>query len=168
MAENKKHTLSVVRVKLVPDIPLYSEEEVTTNAIASRILQEELMTYDREVFGVLNLNAKMQPISFTIASIGTMTASLVHPREVFKAAILSNAHAFIAFHNHPSGSVEPSDDDVHTTHELYEAGKLLGIQMFDHIIVGNGKSYSFSEHGLLKLPVNEALTKVQALKEVTF
>jgi DNA repair protein RadC len=81
---------------------------------------------------------------------GTLHSSLVHPREVFKAAILSNAAGFILAHNHPSGELTPSKDDIAVTERIKEAGDLLGIDLLDHIIVGDGKRYtSFREQGLM-------------------
>ena len=88
-----------------------------------------------EHFVALHLNAKNQVTGFHLVSHGTVSASLVHPREVFKAALLSNAYAIIVAHNHPAGSTEPSPEDIDTTRQLVAAGKLLGVQVLDHVIV---------------------------------
>ena len=84
---------------------------------------------------------------------GTLDASMVSPREVFKSSILSNAASFIAFHNHPSGSLQPSQEDRDVTRRLLECGDLLNIRMMDHIIVAgeSARIYSFKEHGELDM-----------------
>lgn len=113
-----------------------------------RAIADELKTYDREIFAILNLKANGQIINMNICSVGTLNASLVSPREVFKSAILSNAAAFIAIHNHPSGSLEPSAEDYEVTKRLKECGELLDIKMLDHLIVAG-------ESGKLKRVVCE-------------
>ncbi len=82
-------------------------------------------------------------------SVGSLDSAVVHPREVFKPAILSNAAALIFGHNHPSGDPAPSSEDRAMTARLVECGKLLGIQVLDHIIVGDGRHYSFADDGAL-------------------
>jgi DNA repair protein RadC len=89
-----------------------------------------------EYFIAFHLDAKNQVIGYQVVSHGTLTASLVHPREVFKAALLSNANAIIVAHNHPAGSLSPSQEDLSTTETLIKAGDLLGVKVMDHIIVG--------------------------------
>ena len=152
----EKNKLDVVRVRLAPDIPLYSDKAADSVKAAIEILKGELSTYDREVFGILNLNTKGIPINFNVVSIGTLDASIVHPRETFKASILSNANSFIAIHNHPSGIAEPSFEDLVLTKRLYDAGTLLGIKMIDHIIVGNDEFFSFAEHDVLGVSAVQA------------
>jgi DNA repair protein RadC len=100
---------------------------------------------DREQFVALHLDAKHRVIGLNIVSIGTLSASLVHPREVFKAAILNNSHSLIVAHNHPSGETTPSPEDLQATEQLREAGKLLGITLLDHLIIGND-SYSIRDN----------------------
>lgn len=90
-----------------------------------------------ERFVVVHLNAKNEPIGLQEVSHGTLSASLVHPREVFKGALVNNSHSIIVAHNHPSGSkLEPSREDLETTEQLIKAGKLLGINVIDHLIIG--------------------------------
>jgi DNA repair protein RadC len=85
-----------------------------------------------------------------IVSVGTLSGAFVHPREVFKAAILGNAAAIILFHNHPSGDPDPSREDRELTLRLIQAGRILGIDVLDHVILGDeGRYYSFKEHGVL-------------------
>ncbi|MDD7511977.1 MAG: JAB domain-containing protein [Peptostreptococcaceae bacterium] len=132
--------LDIVKVKLVPDVPLYSNKSIDSPEAAIEILAEELSSYDREIFGILNLNIKNKPINFNIVSIGTLDQALVSPRDVFKTTILSNALSFIAIHNHPSGDATPSKDDIKTTKRLCECADILGIRMLDHIICGENKN----------------------------
>ena len=93
------------------------------------------------------LDAKNASIGVNVVSIGSLTLSIVHPREVFKPAILLNACAIIAVHNHPSGDPMPSPEDRTLTTRLREAGDLLGIRLLDHLILGEDRLYSFADHG---------------------
>ena len=105
---------------------------------------------DREHFVVLALDVKNKQIGANTVSIGTLSASLVHPREVFKVAILANAASIILAHNHPSGELSPSRDDIELTQRLVRAGETMGIEILDHIIVGENQEYlSFKEKGLM-------------------
>jgi DNA repair protein RadC len=126
--------------------------KITTSAMASTLLQTYLADVDREHFVVLFLDRKNQVTGINTVSIGSLTASIVHPREVFKPAILANAAAVILCHNHPSGSPFPSNEDRILTARLVAAGKLLGINVLDHIILGNESQryFSFADEGLLR------------------
>jgi DNA repair protein RadC len=95
--------------------------------------------------------ARGLPYGINTVSVGSLTASVVHPREVFKAAILSNAAALLGCHNHPSGAPQPSREDRALTTRLVDAGKLMGIALLDHIILGDGNEtyYSFADEGVL-------------------
>lgn len=104
---------------------------------------------DREQFAVCCLDAKHAIIGVNIVSTGTLTLSLVHPREVFKPAILMNACALIGVHNHPSGDPTPSAEDRTLTKRLKDAADLLGISLLDHLILGEERVYSFADQGLL-------------------
>ena len=97
---------------------------------------------DREHFKVILLDSRNKVIGVNTVSIGTINSSLVHPREVYKPAILGNAVSIILVHNHPSGETEPSDADIEITNQLGKAGKILGIELLDHIIIGRGKYLS--------------------------
>lgn len=101
-----------------------------------------------ERFVVIPVNAKNNILDVCIVSEGTLTASLVHAREIFKPAIRRSAHAVILAHNHPSGDPTPSREDKEVTQRLIGAGKLLGIEVLDHIVVGDGRYTSFRERGL--------------------
>lgn len=120
----------------------------TASRMAARIINQYLKGADREHFVVIMLNTKYEIIGINTVSIGTLDASLVHPREVFKPAILTNAAAIILAHNHPSGHPEPSEDDIKVTRKLKEAGEILGIDVLDHIIIGGPNNwYSMYENG---------------------
>lgn len=98
-----------------------------------------------EHFVTLHLNVRFQVIGYHVVSQGTVSSSLVHPREVYKAALLSNAYSVVLAHNHPSGSPEPSCDDLETTKQLVAAGKIMGVQVIDHLIVTDRAIYSIRE-----------------------
>ena len=106
-----------------------------------------LQDKDREYFVAVFLNAKNIPLGVHLVSIGDLTRSIVTPRESFKAAILASACALIFGHNHPSGDPTPSEADITITNTLKAAGDLLGIKVYDHIIVGHDSYYSFQEAG---------------------
>ncbi|HSP07810.1 MAG TPA: DNA repair protein RadC [Acidobacteriota bacterium] len=101
----------------------------------------------REEFWVLALDAKNRLQKQEAVSRGTLMGSLVHPREVFELAIRNAAAGIIVLHNHPSGDPEPSPEDRRVTTQLAEAGRVLGIPLLDHLIIGNGSYYSFKDHG---------------------
>ena len=105
-----------------------------------------------EEFHSFYLNTKNEIIGMEMISKGTLNASLVHPREVFKGALLANANALILAHNHPSGDVEPSSADKQVTERLVEAGRLLDVRILDHVIIGSkGGYFSFTESGLISI-----------------
>lgn len=108
-------------------------------------MMKHLENEDREHFKAILLDPRNKVIGVNTVSIGSLNASLVHPREVFKPAILTNAASIILVHNHPSGNPEPSDADIEVTKQINEAGKILGIELLDHIIIGRGKYESLSD-----------------------
>jgi len=108
-----------------------------------------LMRETKENFVTLHLDCKNKIVCMDTVSIGSLNQSIVHPREVFKSACLSNAAAMILVHQHPSGDATPSREDLEITRRLKEAGELLGIRVLDHVIVGDGEYVSFVERGLL-------------------
>ena len=103
----------------------------------------------KEHFKLILLNPRNKIIGISTISIGTLNASLVHPREVFKDAITHSAASVVLAHNHPSGDPEPSEDDISITKRLMEVGKILGVEVIDHIIVGKNGFFSFKERGLV-------------------
>jgi DNA repair protein RadC len=102
----------------------------------------------QERFWVIALNTKMDLIAYHLVSVGTLDSSIVHPRDVFRSLIMSNAAGFVAVHNHPSGDVTPSRADYSVTRQIKEAGKIMKIEFLDHIIIGDSY-YSFNERGEL-------------------
>jgi DNA repair protein RadC len=111
-------------------------------------LQRKIGREKKEHFVILYLNTRNDLIVNNV-SIGTLNASLVHPREVFKGAVHCHAAQVVIAHNHPSGNTEPSEDDLTLTRRLVEAGKILGIEVVDHVIVTNKAYFSFKEKGLI-------------------
>jgi DNA repair protein RadC len=103
----------------------------------------------KEHFKLILLNPRNKIIGISTISIGTLNASLVHPREVFKDAIVHSAASVVLAHNHPSGDPEPSEDDLKITKKLVESGKILGIEVIDHIIIGKNNFCSYKERGLI-------------------
>ena len=110
----------------------------------------ELQEQAQEVFGILTLNTKNVIVGVHVISTGTIDASMSHPREVFKAALLNNAASIILFHNHPSGQTDPSRADVEITKRMMEAGELMGVTVLDHVVVGDsGQFTSLKQAGLI-------------------
>ena len=108
-----------------------------------------LMQETKEMFITLHLDGKNRIICMDLVSIGSLNQSIVHPREVFKTALLSNAAAVILVHQHPTGDPTASSEDISITRRLKEAGEIMGIKVLDHIIVGEGEYLSFVERGIL-------------------
>jgi DNA repair protein RadC len=151
-AKPKQGSVPIYRVSLVRESRLHCyHKQIRSSADASTLLHTYLADVDREHFVVLLLDQKNKVIGINNVSIGSLTASVVHPRECFKPAILSNAAAIILAHNHPSGAPQPSQEDRVLTVRLVAAGKLLGISVLDHVIIGDGTSayFSFADENLL-------------------
>ena len=110
---------------------------------------EEMRFLSQEHFVCLYLNTKNQVLQKTTVFIGSLNASIVHPREVFKEAFKRSAASIICLHNHPSGDPSPSREDIEVTKRLVECGKIIGIEVLDHIIIGDGQITSFIERGIL-------------------
>ena len=138
-----KYIVPEMRLALIKE-PGVKPQEILGPDDLERFI-EPLKHYDTEHFIGFHLDCKMQVIGYQIISPGTLTASLVHPREVFKAALLGNSNALIVAHNHPAGSLTPSPEDIETTETLIKAGKLLGVQILDHIIVSSNGMQSLRE-----------------------
>ena len=143
--------VDIVSLKMVKESSrLYKPRHINTPQDAATLIRDLLADSDREKIMAICLDSKNQPTCITTVSIGTLTSSTAHPREIFKTAITSNSAGIILAHNHPSGDLSPSRDDIKTTERLKEAGDLLGIDLLDHLIIGQGDRYlSFREQGLM-------------------
>src|SRR6266496_235558 len=151
MTKTKQASIPIYRVTLVREgrVPCYNQQ-IRSAVDASTLLHTYLADVDREHFVIILLNQKNRVIGVSTVSIGSLTASIVHPREVYKSAILSNAASIICGHNHPSTDCQPSREDRAITTRLVEGGKLLGISILDHVIIGGeGRYFSFADEGLL-------------------
>ena len=115
----------------------------------AHIVMEEMRFLDREHFRVVSLSTKNHVLGISPISIGSLNSSLVHPRECFKEAIRRNSNAIILLHNHPSGDPTPSKEDIDVTRRLADGGKILGIEVLDHVIIGDNRYISLKERGIL-------------------
>ncbi|RKL63944.1 JAB domain-containing protein [Thermoanaerobacteraceae bacterium SP2] len=122
---------------------------INTPVDVKNLLMEEMRFLEKEHFKVILLNIKNHVISVEDVSVGSLNSSIVHPREVFKPAIRRSSASMILVHNHPSGDPAPSREDVEITRRLIEAGKILGIEVVDHVIIGNGVYISLREKGII-------------------
>jgi DNA repair protein RadC len=114
-----------------------------------KVIRASIKDKAKEHFKLIILNPRNKIIGISTISIGTLNASLVHPREVFKDAITHTAASVVLAHNHPSGDPEPSEDDLKITKKLVDSGKILGIEVLDHIVIGKNNFCSFKERGLI-------------------
>ena len=144
MAENakpKRYKLKEVCIRLAEGHPLYSDQPLSTPAAALDVMRREMSQYDREVLCVVNMNARLQPINFNVVSVGDINTSIAAIPNILKSGLMSNASSFLLLHNHPSGDVTPSQDDIMTTRKVIEAGKIMGIPCVDHIVIGGGNGH---------------------------
>ncbi len=147
---NVAKRINIVSIKMIKEASfLYQTRTISSPKDAYEMIKEQLEGLDREQFIIACLNTKNEPTNISVISVGTLNKAIVHPREVFKTAILSNASSIMAFHNHPSGDTTPSQQDIQLTHRLVEAGELLGIKLLDHLIIGDGTFTSLKEKGYL-------------------
>jgi DNA repair protein RadC len=129
--------------------PLRPGERFTSSAEVFRHFHERLRDHRKEVFLALLLDGKNRVIREVQVSEGSLTASIVHPREVFAPVVRDSAAAVLFVHNHPSGDPTPSREDIEITLRLREAGELMGVRVLDHIIIGSGAYVSFADRGLI-------------------
>ncbi len=148
--EDEQIKINIVSVKL------FKEErnlywKITQPLDVVNLIKELIGDKDREYLLVICLNVRNEINNISTVSVGSLSSSIVHPREVFKTAILSNSCSIILSHNHPGGSISPSSEDKNVSIRIKEAGKILGIDLLDHIIVGfdNPEYYSFKEHNMI-------------------
>lgn len=149
----RRKPLYVSRVKVIVVAEEAHDERPRLTApeeiAALPFLKDELLESDREQFVCLHLNTKNALVSWEIVSVGSLSTSIVHPREVFKAAILANAASVILAHNHPSGDPTPSAADMELTRRLAKAGETVGIEVLDHVILAASRFVSLKQVGIL-------------------
>lgn len=142
--------VNIVQIKLVRENLIhYKDRKIKSPADAYNLMQQYLGDVDREHFVVICLDTKNQPTCIQTVHIGSLNASIVHPREVLKSALLSNSASIIVGHNHPSNVPTPSSEDIEVTERLVEAGKILGIDVLDHLIICSDSFTSLKEKGYM-------------------
>lgn len=149
---NKTHAkrVDIVSLKMVKESSiLYANRRIGTPDDAVELLKNLLEGSDREMLVVCCLSSKNEPTNISVVSIGSLNSSIVHPREVFKIAIMSNAASIIIGHNHPSADTTPSKEDINITERIKKAGDIIGIKLLDHIIIGDKNYLSLKEEGYL-------------------
>ena len=135
--------------KRISTAPRVKRMGVESSDDIARLFIEDMRYEKREIFKALLLNPRGEIISIETVSVGELTSTLVHPREVFSQAVKRSAAGIVFVHNHPSGNPEPSEEDIKTTERLVACGKLLGIVVIDHIIIGDGQYCSMQSLGLM-------------------
>ncbi len=149
-AMSKETGLTLVRLQVIKEsVEYYGTKKVRSPADVEEVVRRFIGEADREIFLAVNLSTANNINSIHVVSVGSLNQSLVHPRECFKAALLTNADSVIFAHNHPSGEFEPSTEDRQITTKLRECGQLLNIRVLDHVIVGEHGYFSFQEKALL-------------------
>ena len=147
--EGKWYKIPDYKIMLVRDSNITADKKrISCSTDVANLFQSYLEGLDREHFCIAMLDRKNNILGINTVSIGTVSASIVHPREVFKPAIIIGASGIILCHNHPSGITNPSNEDIEITNKLKEAGKILGIEIIDHIIIGDDY-FSFMGNGLI-------------------
>jgi DNA repair protein RadC len=136
-------------IQLKEHKPAITNDGAVTTILQSILKAESPIDREKEHFWTIGLNTRNVVKYVDLTSLGTLNASLVHPREVFRLAVMKGTASIILGHNHPSGDTEPSDEDIRLTRRLVEAGKILGIEVLDHIIVANNNHLSFKAQGLI-------------------
>lgn len=145
-----RHYIPLYQVRLVREGSIQSDRKVIrTPEDAYQILKDYFANLPSEHFVALLMDTKNHVRAFSPVSIGTLNASIVHPRELFQRAILGNCSSVILSHNHPSGDPTPSPEDIELSHKLCEAGKILDIVILDHLIIGESCYFSLKEQGMI-------------------
>lgn len=142
--------VDIVSIKLVRESSmLYKGRRLSSPHDAADLLRGFMEDCDRENMIVCCLDTKNQPTAIHVASIGSLSSAIVHPREIYKVAIASSSSSILICHNHPSGDPSPSQEDINITKRLLESGKILGIDLVDHLIFGDGDFISLKEKGII-------------------
>lgn len=145
--------VQVVKIEMKKEKTLMVESTLNSPLIVAKLVKEFIGDVDRETFVIIALDSKNKINAINMASIGTVNATIVEPREIFKFAILSNAVGIIIAHNHPSGDTKPSKQDIKTTERIVKAAEIMRIPVVDHIIVGDEAEnyFSFAANRMLKI-----------------
>ena len=142
--------VDIVSLRMVKESSLlYRNRSIKSPEDGFQLFKQFLGELDREYFVLLCLDVKNQVTAINVCHVGSLNASIVHPREVFKTAILSNSCSIIVAHNHPSGNCKPSPEDIAVTKRLKEASDIMGIELLDHLIIGENTFVSLKEKGYL-------------------
>lgn len=135
--------------KRLYNMPQKKKYTIKSPADVSAVLMGDMRYLKKEYFKIVLLDIKNNIIAVENISIGSLNSSVVHPREIFKTAIKKSSAAVILVHNHPSGDPHPSNEDIEVTKRISEGGKILGIEILDHVIIGDGNYFSFKDEGLM-------------------
>lgn len=144
--------VSVVKMQLVKESRVLFDAKVSSPAVVAKMIKQMTDGSDRELVYVVSVDSKNKPIATELVSMGGVNSSIIDVGNIFKHALLSNAAGVIIAHNHPSGDVTPSLEDIRVTKKIEEAGKLLNLPLLDHVVVGDMETdvyYSFLENGRL-------------------
>lgn len=142
------YRLTQYKVSLVKDSSVMADGQKRISGVDDILaIVQDMKLLDREQLRCIYLNARHNVVGWEIISQGTLTASLAHPREIFKGAILASAAGVIICHNHPSGDPSPSEEDVRLTRRIAQAGQILGIELLDHVVIAEQGSFSFKTSG---------------------
>ncbi len=147
MESETKEFVQLVRLYAVKEKELpYGKKELNDSAKVVELSRQILKNQDREYILAIAMDARTKPVAVEIVAIGTVNQAVIEPRDLFKHAIISNAAGVVMVHNHPSGNPSPSEEDYKITAKINDAGRLLGIPLLDHIIVGDDSYFSFKEN----------------------
>ena len=145
-----KKRVQIVSTKLIRESSiLYEPRVIDSPEKAVKLVKSIIEESDREMMVVVNLDTKHQPTELYIAATGSLNSCIIHPREIFKTAIISSSNSILIAHNHPSGNPKPSQEDNAVTERLKSAAEIIGINLIDHIIIGRESYYSYKENNLL-------------------
>lgn len=144
-----KKKIGIIRLRMVKESSLYGMKRFSQPWEAVELVRPLFDMADREMVVVMSLSTKLEPLALEVAAVGGINACSVVIRDIFKHSLLNNAAYVVCFHNHPSGDPEPSQEDKLLTKRIEDSGRLLGIPLIDHIIVGESGFYSFRQNGLI-------------------
>ncbi len=144
-----KKKIGIIRLRMVKESSLYGMKRFSQPWEAVELVRPLFDMADREMVVVMSLSTKLEPLALEVAAVGGINACSVDVRDIFKHSLLNNVAYVVCFHNHPSGDPEPSQEDKLLTKRIEDSGRLLGIPLIDHIIVGESGFYSFRQNGLI-------------------